>query len=114
VDDIVSGYNQLLPPLKLAGFIPLATTTMLYFYKKTQKALIFTSEVLVKEVEIKGKKVQISAQGSDVKFAMVAMGDQEWPEFISGEAIPTIICSDERVKLEDGTLADKLYWATFK
>lgn len=87
---------------------------MLYFYMKTQKALIFTTEVLVKEVDIKGKMMKVSAQGSDVKFAMVPIGDQNWPELMAGEGIPTIICSDERVKLENGKLADKFYWATFK
>ena len=55
---------------------------MLYFYKETNKALIFTTEILEKEVELpNGKVVKVTAQGADVKFAMVAKRDQDWGEF---------------------------------
>lgn len=90
---------------------------MLYFYKETEKALIFTSKVLVKEVEIKGKKVKISQQGSDVKFALLPKREDwenEWPEFKEGEEVTILKCSDAIVTFQDGTEADNMYWATSK
>lgn len=86
---------------------------MLYFYKETNKALIFTTEILEKEVELpNGKVVKVTAQGADVKFAMVAKRDQDWGEFKAGDKTP-LNCSDAKVTLENGEEADNLYWATY-
>jgi hypothetical protein len=86
---------------------------MLYFYKESDKALIFTTEILKKEVELpNGKVVKVTAQGADVKFAMVAKGDQDWGEFQAGDKVP-LRCSDAKVILENDKEADNLYWATY-
>lgn len=117
MDEVVVGYNHQLPPLDLAGFIPPALSTMLYFYKETEKALIFTTgKIGVKKEKTlaTGKKVMVNVQTDDVRFAMVAKNDQDWGTYKAAQEEPALVCSDAKVQLEDGNLADNLYWATVK
>lgn len=87
---------------------------MLYFYKETEKALLFTTGVIGAKKEVKlpnGNIVQVRVQTDDVKFAMVAKDEQDWGTFKAGDTAP-LKCSDKKVLLQDGTQADNLYWAT--
>ena len=90
---------------------------MLYFFKETEKALIFTTGKIGAKKEIttaNGKKVMVNVQTDNVKFAMVAKGDADWGTYKAGDAEPALVCSTSAVQLQDGTSADNLYWATVK
>jgi len=87
---------------------------MLYFFRETEKAILFTTKEIGAKKAVKlsnGKTVEVKVQIADVKFAMVSKGDQDWGTFKAGEQVP-LQCSDSKVILEDGTEADNLYWAT--
>lgn len=90
---------------------------MLYFYKETEKALIFTTGKIgakKEETLATGKKVMVNVQSDDVKFAMVAKNDQDWGEYKANQEEPALVCSESHVQLQDGTTAENLYWATVK
>lgn len=90
---------------------------MLYFFKETEKALIFTTGKIGAKKEItnaNGKKLMVNVQTDNVKFAMVAKGDADWGTYKAGDAEPALVCSTSAVQLQDGTSADNLYWATVK
>lgn len=91
---------------------------MLYFYKETEKALIFTTGKIGVKKEIttaNGNKVKVNVQTNDVKFALVAKGEgNNWGTYKANQEEPALTCSDAKVQLEDGNLAENLYWATVK
>jgi hypothetical protein len=90
---------------------------MLYFYKQTEKALIFTTGKIGAKKEITtatGKKVMVNVQVADVKFAIVAKGESDWGDYKLHQEEKSLVLSDSKVRLEDGSEADNLYWATAK
>ena len=90
---------------------------MLYFYKETEKALIFTTGKIGVKKQIttaNGNKVMVNVQTNDVKFALVAKGDGDWGTYKANQEEPALICTDAKVLLEEGKLAENLYWATVK
>jgi len=89
---------------------------MLYFFKESEtgKALIFSTEKIGATKELKlpnGKIVNVKVQVDNVKFAMVAKGDEDWGEMQFGEKV-SLNCTDSKVIKKDGTPCENLYWAT--
>lgn len=99
-----------LPSLLRAVTNPPVTTTMLYFYKKTERAIVCTDKVFGKKVKVtleNGNEIEVNAQ---VKFGIIAIGDQEIGEIEQGTKLPFTI-TDQRVKDKDGNETN-LYWCT--
>jgi len=109
-----------LPSLILTGSIPLSILTMLYFYKKTDRAIIATTEVIAKptEVEVKlpnGKVINCTKRTPqpNLKFALIAVGDEDTGEIKEGTKldmfkITAVKCTDR----DTGKELDNLYWGT--
>ena len=87
-------------------------TTMMYFYKKTDKAIICTTGTLgTKTVTLpSGKKIESRIQVADLKFGVIAVGDQEVGELKVGDKLPYKIVGDPIVN-QDG-VQTSLYWCT--
>jgi len=85
---------------------------MLYFYKKTDKAIICTTETLgTKTVTLpNGKKIESRIQVADLKFGVIAVGDQEVGEMKVGDKLPYKLVGDAIIN-QDGEETN-LYWAT--
>jgi hypothetical protein len=87
---------------------------MLYFFRETEKAILFTTKEIGATKTVKlpnGNTVEVKVQTADVQFAMVSKGDQDWGTLKAGDKVP-LTCSDSKVILQDGTEAENLYWAT--
>ena len=85
---------------------------MMYFYKKTDKAIICTTGTLgTKTVTLpNGKKIESRIQVADLKFGVIAVGDQEVGELKVGDKLPYKIVGDPIVN-QDG-VQTSLYWCT--
>jgi hypothetical protein len=83
---------------------------MLYFYKKTERAIVCTDKIFGKKIKVtleNGNEIEVNAQ---VKFAIIAIGDQEIGEIAQGTKLPFTI-TDQQVKDKEGNVTG-LYWAT--
>jgi hypothetical protein len=89
---------------------------MLYFYKETEKAMLFTTKEIGATKAVKlpnGNTVNVKVQVDDVKFAMVSKGEEDWGTLKAGDAV-ALVCSDSIVIDKDGEPCENLYWATIK
>ena len=85
-------------------------TTMLYFYKKTDRAIVCTDEIFGKKVPMKlesGKTIEVPVQ---VKFGIIAIGDQDIGNLKQGAKLPLKL-TNQAVKDKEGN-ATGLYWCT--
>ena len=83
---------------------------MLYFYKKTERAIVCTDKIFGKKIKVtleNGNEIEVNAQ---VKFGIIAIGDQEIGEIEQGTKLPFIL-TDQQVKDKDNNVTG-LYWAT--
>jgi hypothetical protein len=83
---------------------------MLYFYKKTERAIVCTDKIFGKKIKVtleNGNQIEVNAQ---VKFGIIAIGDQEIGEIEQGTKLPFIL-TDQQVKDKDNNVTG-LYWAT--
>jgi len=83
---------------------------MLYFYKKTERAIVCTDKIFGKKIKVtleNGNQIEVNAQ---VKFGIIAIGDQEIGEIEQGTKLPFIL-TDQQVKDQEGNVTG-LYWAT--
>jgi len=83
---------------------------MLYFYKKTERAIVCTDKIFGKKIKVtleNGNEIEVNAQ---VKFAIIAIGDQEIGEIAQGTKLPFNL-TDQQVKDQEGNVTG-LYWAT--
>lgn len=104
--------NYQLPSLLLAGSNPLQQKTMLYFYKKTERAIICTTELMgTKTIKINGKEFQARIQSDELKFAVLATGDFDFGDIPAGTKLPLKLTA-QLVKDKDGNELKNLYWAT--
>lgn len=85
---------------------------MMYFYKKTDKAIICTTETLAtKTVKLpNGKEIQCRIQVADLKFGVLAVSDQEVGDLKVGDKLPFKI-TDSQVMDAEGN-PTTLYWCT--
>ena len=85
---------------------------MMYFYKKTDKAIICTTATIgTKKVELpNGTEITTRVQVADLKFGVIAVGDQEIGEMKVGDALPFKIVGGP-IKDDDGK-ETTLYWCT--
>jgi hypothetical protein len=85
---------------------------MMYFYKKTDKAIICTTETLAtKSVKLpNGNVIQSRVQVDRLKFGVLAVGDQEVGELKVGDKLPFNI-TDSQVMDQEGN-PTTLYWCT--
>ena len=84
----------------------------MYFYKKTDKAIICTTETLAtKTVKLKnGKEIQCRVQVADLKFGVLAVSDQDVGDLKVGDELPFKI-TDSQVMDAEGN-PTTLYWCT--
>jgi hypothetical protein len=85
---------------------------MLYFYKKTERAIICTTELMAKKtIKINGKTFEAPVQTTGLKFAILATGDFDFGDIPAGAKLPLKI-TDQPVKDQEGNDLTNLYWAT--
>jgi hypothetical protein len=83
---------------------------MLYFYKKTERAIVCTDKIFGKKIKVtleNGNEIEVNAQ---VKFGIIAIGEQEIGDIQQGAKLPFTL-TDQQVKDKEGN-ATGLYWAT--
>lgn len=84
---------------------------MLYFYRKTDRAIVCTTELMgTKTIKINGKNFEARIQSAGLKFAILATGDFDFGDIPAGAKLPLKI-TDQKVKNQEGEELD-LYWAT--
>lgn len=83
----------------------------MYFVKKTDRAIIASTEIIgTKVVEINGKKFEARIQSGSLKLGVLATGDFDFGDIKIGTPLP--------LKLTDVVVLDKenkpttLYWCT--
>ena len=85
---------------------------MLYFYKKTERAIICTTELMAKKtIKINGKTFEAPVQMSGLKFAILATGDFDFGDIPAGAKLPLKL-TDQPVLDQEGKELTNLYWAT--
>lgn len=85
---------------------------MMYFYKKTDKAIICTTATIgTKKVKLpNGTEIMTRVQVADLKFGVIAVGDQEVGDLKVGDKLPFKIAGEPIVN-QDGEQTS-LYWCT--
>ena len=85
---------------------------MLYFYKKTERAIICTTELMAKKtIKINGKAFEAQIQMGGLKFGILATGDFDFGDIPAGAKLPLNL-TDQVVLDQEGNALTNLYWAT--